>query len=691
MSTLLGRLGALCAANPWRTIAVWVVLFTATLGAAASIGGQTQDNYHVEGLESIAGSDLLADRFPEVAGTDARVVLHDDSALDPIALAELRDRLHDLDGVGMVSPARMSADGDTALLSVQYRIPVTDFSGSEGVDALRSATAAIESEGVQVELGGQVAENISTPSGVAEVIGIVVASAILLVAFGSVIAAGLPIAVAVIGVGIGTSLVTVMASFTEISSMAPTIATMVGIGVGIDYALLLVTRFADGLRGGMNPTEAAVQANSTAGVSVVFAGTTVLLCLLGLKLAGLPVYASMGYATLAVVGSVMLTSVTLVPALCAMAGTRLLRKTSALSSGTSRTERWARMVCRKPVLWAVTALIMLAVLAVPVLDMRLWPQDAGTQPTSNTTRVAYDLIDREFGPGANGPFVLAMDPTQVSPDAVTDLLADEPGVAVVSAPMLNPAADMAVVMFEPTSGPSDEATADLLAHLRAEVLPEGVVATGVTPIFSDITDKVEDRIWLVIAFVVALSVVVLTAVFRSIVVALKAAAMNLLSVAAAYGVMVAVFQWGWGASLLGLPYAVPVSSWVPILMFTILFGLSMDYEVFLLSRVRESFLKTGDARESVIDGVASTGRVITSAAAIMIAVFLGFAMDADVTIKMMGVGMATAVLVDATVVRMVLVPTTMTLLGQWNWRTPFGRGTRPRTAEVVAEEPRLVH
>lgn len=691
MRILLGRLGAICADHPWRTLGVWVALFAATIGTAVAFGGQMQDNYHVEGLDSIAGSELLADRFPDLAGTDARVVVHDDVALDPGVLTSLQSRLQALDGVGTVSSARISSDGDTALISVQYRIPVTDFQGTDGIDALRSATVPLEREGIQVELGGQAAENISSPSGAAEAVGIVVALVILLLAFGSVVAAGLPIAVAIIGVGIGSGIVAVLASFTQISPMAPTIATMVGIGVGIDYALLLVTRFADGLRSGMTTKQSAVHANSTAGVSVVYAGTTVLLCLLGLRLAGLPVYASMGYATLAVVGTVMLTSVTVVPALCALAGTRLLPRTPRRRVGPARTEKWARMVCRRPVVWALAALMLLAALAAPVLDMRMWPQNAGTQPTSNTTRLAYDLIEGEFGPGANGPFMVAVDLSQVSTSrlgALTEQLARDPGIALVGTPITNPAGDTAVVVFEPTTGPSDEATVALLTHLRQNVLPEGAIATGVTPIFADITDRVAERIWLVIAFVVALSVVLLTVVFRSIVVAIKAAAMNLMSVAAAYGVMVAVFQWGWGAELLGLPHAVPVSSWVPILMFTILFGLSMDYEVFLLSRIRELWLQSGDAHSSVVDGVASTGRVITSAAAIMVAVFLGFALDADVTIKMMGVGLATAVFVDATVVRMVLVPSTMTLLGQWNWWNPFSRSAgRPHTSPVTPAEP----
>ncbi len=688
MKTFLGRLGALCAAHPWRTIAVWVVLLTVALGAASAFGGTLQDNYYVDGLDSTAGTDLLTERFPELAGTDARVVVHDDRPLDTGALTDLSDRLRTLDGVGTVSPPRMSSDGDTALISVQYRVPVTDFAGSDGIDALRAATEPLTRDGLQVELGGHVAENISTPGGTAEAVGIVVALVILLIAFGSVVAAGLPIAVAIVGVGIGSGTVMVSASVTQISPMAPTIATMVGIGVGIDYALLLVTRFTDGLRDGLSSVESAREANSTAGVSVVFAGTTVLLCLLGLRLAGLPVYASMGYATLAVVGAVMLTSITLVPALCALAGTRLLRRREKIGTGPTRTERWARMVCRRPVAWSLAAVMLLAVLAAPVLDMRLWPQNAGTQPTSNTTRLAYDLIEREFGAGANGPFMLAVDLGTADLFSVTQALARDPGIASVGTPLVNAAGDTAVVVAEPTTGPSEEATVALLDRLRSDVLPDGVIATGVTPIFSDITDRVAERIWLVIAFVVALSVVLLTTVFRSIVVALKAAAMNLLSVAAAYGVMVAVFQWGWGAEFLGLPYAVPVSSWVPILMFTILFGLSMDYEVFLLSRIRDLWLRTGDARGSVVDGVASTGRVITSAAAIMIAVFLGFALDPDVTIKMMGVGLATAVLLDATIVRMILVPATMTMLGRWNWWTPFRRSTaRPHISPEIPTSP----
>ena len=340
--------------------------------------------------------------------------------------------------------------------------------------------------------------------------------------------------------------------------------------------------------------------------------------------------------------------------------------------GSTATARWAERIGHRPWPWALAALTVLVLLAAPVLGMRTWPQDAGSGPESATTRVAYDLVAAEYGPGANGPFLLAVDLDGASSDllpSLTAALATEPGVASVSPPTVNAAGDAALIVLQPSTGPQDPQTLVLLDRLRAE-LPAAVQVTGLTPAFADIAERLADRLWVVIAFVVGLSLLLMTAVFRSVVIAVKAAVMNLLSVAAAYGVMVAVFQWGWGAELLGLPHAVPVSSWVPILMFTILFGLSMDYQVFLLSRIREDYLRTGESRLSVIRGLASTGRVITCAAAIMIAVFIGFALDADPTVKMMGVGMATAVLIDATVVRMVLVPATMSLLGQANWWLP---------------------
>ncbi|MFK0191187.1 MMPL family transporter [Kitasatospora sp. NPDC090308] len=693
MSTLLGRLGGAAAARPWRTVAAWVLLIGAIFGLAQAFGGEPRDDYRVPGTRSTAGMDLLNARFPESSGTSARVVVHDreGKALPAAALVGLRERLAGLPHALSVSEPIPSAAGDTALLTVGYDVKTTAFKGAEGLDALRAAARPTTDAGYQVEFGGELPENFTAPDGAAEAIGMAAALVILVVALGTVTAAGLPLLVALAGLGAGTGLITLMAAVTGISDIAPTVASMVGLGVGIDYALLLVSRHVEGLRRGLDGRAAAAEANATAGSSVVVAGATVLVSLFGLKLAGLATYASFGYATFATVGAVMAAALTLVPALAALAGPRMLRRaerrterraaaapaeagsTEAESAGPTRTERWARLIGRRPVTAVVLSLVVLLGLAAPVLGMRTWPQDAGSQAAGNTTRKAYDLIAGAYGPGANGPLLLAVDLEQLPESELPALerkLASDPAVAAVQPARLSAARDAAVVSVQPTTGPQDRATEKLLKRLRGGELPAGVEVTGQVAAFSDISDRLAQRLWVVIPFVVALSLVLLTVLFRAPVIALKAAAMNLLSVAAAYGVMTAVFQHDAGAKLLGLPHAVSVSSWVPILMFTVLFGLSMDYEVFLLSRVREDWLATGDARGSVVRGLSATGRVISSAAAIMVAVFTGFAIDPDITVKMIGVGMAVAVLVDATVVRMVLVPATMTLLGRHNWWLP---------------------
>jgi RND superfamily putative drug exporter len=519
------------------------------------------------------------------------------------------------------------------------------------------------------------------------------------IAFGSVVAAGLPIAVAVGGLVAGSSGVMLLAGTMDVSASAPTIATMVGLGVGIDYALLIVTRHVGRLRAGDTPVEAAARATATAGRSVVGAGLTVLVSLMGLRLAGLPTYDAFGFATGITVVCVMAAALTLVPALCALAGTRLMprkeRKAgtsprldtpSPGGSGYSTTEKWVRMVARKPVAWALVALTVLLALGAPALGMRTWPQDGGTDPKSSTTRAAYDIVTEEFGAGANGPITLVADLEEVSRAEVKALHGEVAGLEDIaySTPVTtSPDGRLAVWDVEPTTSPIDEETTDFLDDLRADVLPDGVEATGYTPILGDISELLQERLWLVVGFVVLVSVVLLTFMFRSIVVPLKAAAMNLLSIAAAYGVLTLVFQHGWGSGLLGVDHTIPVSSWVPILMFAVLFGLSMDYEVFLLSAIRDDWLDTGDARGSVVRGLASTGRVISVAAAIMVAVFLGFATEPAVVVKMLGVGLAAAVALDATVVRMVLVPATMTLLGKWNWWLPGV--SRRSTTELVDE------
>ncbi len=716
MFLLTGKIGGAAARRPWRTIAAWLILIVVLFGLKTAFGGQYQDVYTIPGAPSQAGADFLQAHFPQMSGADARVVIHaaGNRPVGQAVLTEVRGDLARLPGVSVVAPALLSRDGGTALIDVQYSVTVTSFHGTSGLDALTRATAPARADGLQVALGGSVPENAVLTSSLTDGIGVVVAVIVLLLVLRSLVAAGLPLLVGIAGLGAGTAVTGLLARGFDISTEAPTVASMVGLGVGIDYALLLVARHVEGLRAGLSPVQAAEQAARTAGSSVLIAGLTVVVSLLGLQLSTLQTYSTIGYATAICVAAVMLAALTLVPALCTLAGRRILprrdrpvladpvladpvlagarpgdvtepqrdnvagdggarhRSVPAVETGArrTRTEAWARWVTRRPALMALASTAVLLALAAPVLGMRTWPDDAGTQPASSTVRQAYDLVTAGYGAGANAPMLVAVDLTQDhAPGALAAQLRALPGVAAVAGPVLSAGGDAAVITVQPTTGPSDQATLRLLARIRADV-PRGVLVTGTEAVNADVTARLADRLWAVIAFVVALSLLILTALLRAPVNALKAAALNLLSVAAAYGVVTAVFQTDTGARLLGLPHGAPVSTWVPMLMFAVLFGLSSDYEVFLLSRVREGWLATGDAREAVVLGLGATARVISSAAAIMVAVFLGFAADPDVTVKTVGVGMAAAVLIDATLIRLVLAPAAMVLLGRAGWWLP---------------------
>ncbi len=697
MSHLLHRLGRSTAAHPWRTISAWLVVAAAFAGLAGAFGGTTQENWDVDAAEAQAGIELLREHTDAAGNATARVVVHtrDGSAVGSDLLAPLAERLSDMDHAVAVSPPRLSDDRDTAVLTVQYDEPVTHQDLMGNVEPLEQAVAPTRDAGVQVELGGDLPETAAAPmSGRGEIIGVVVALVILVLAFGSVVGAGLPIAVALTGLAVGSAGVTLLAATMDVSETAPTVATMVGLGVGIDYALLLVTRFVEFLRAGHDKVEAAGRAVATAGRSVVFASATVLVSLMGLKLAGLPTFDAFGFATAIAVVAVAAAALTLVPALAGLAGRRLLpRRVRRSRESTSSTvmERWAVRVGKRPVAWALASAVVLLALAAPALAMRTWPQDASSQPADLTTRQAHDLVAEEFGPGANGPITFVAPADRVSDADVTALAAAvEARDDVVRVSDVVPTPDGALRIFEaePTFGPTDERTPALVDELRAGA-PAAVEVTGTTPLFADIADLLATRLWLVVAFVVGVSVLLLGMMFRSVVVPVKAAVMNILSIAAAYGVLTALFQWGWGTELLGLDHAMPVSSWIPILLFTVLFGLSMDYEVFLLSRIREYWLDTGDAHGSVVRGLSSTGRVISAAAAIMVAVFLGVDTEVDVVVKQLGIAMAVAITLDATLVRMVLVPATMTLLGRWNWWMPawLDRALPTIDAEVADLEP----
>ncbi len=700
MSRTLAAVGRYAATKPWRTIGLWAVVAAAVFAMAAAFGGPTREDWDVPAAPAQHGIDLLRAHLPEMGNTSAQVVVHDDSLLDEQVLADLSGTLGGLDHVLRVSPPRISADGDTAVLVVQYDVPVTDPDVYEDITPLEEAVAPLRGAGVQVELGGELPGTaVGTLEGTGEVIGIAVALLVLLLVFGSIVAAGVPILLAVAGLAVGGAGVTVLCGLISVTPYAPTIATMVGLGVGIDYALLLLTRMLEGRRAGLSVVEAAAHAGATAGRSVVMAGCTVLVSLLGLKLAGLTTFSAMGFATAIAVVAVMGTSLTLVPALFGLTHrwveARFLRRAvRSRRQGAPRTgiERWSQRVAGRPVPWIIGVGLVMLMLAAPVLDMRTWPQSGSDDPTSSQLRRAYDLVADEFGPGAAAPYLFVADRAVVDNGTLAVVAAElrqRDDLVNVSEPEASPDGDIAVVSAESVYVDNDARTPGQVADLRSG-LPAGIDLAGTSPMMSDIADVLAVRLWAVIAFVVATSMLLLLLMFRSVWIPVKAAAMNLLSVAAAYGVVTAVFQWGWGLGLMGVDHPRPVSTWLPILMFAILFGLSMDYEVFLLSRVREDYERTGDPRGSVARGLAATGTVITAAAAIMVAVFFGFVTESATIIKMLGFGMGAAIFLDATLVRMVLVPATMSLLGHHNWWLPAWLDRLlPRVTPDVHEDPVL--
>jgi RND superfamily putative drug exporter len=693
MSSFLYRLGRTSARHPFRVLAVWLVAAIAVVALQGSAGGEFENSERVPGVESQHAADVLTDRFPSQGGLAARVVLHTDEGRldDPAhaaAVQQVRAGLAEGTGVTSVTDplapasAAVSTDGQTAYLDVAYAV---DVLATAQLDDALAVTDEARADGVQVELTGSLA-GLAADDPSSELIGIGVAMVVLLVAFGSVVAMGLPIATALLGIFVGATGVGVLSAFLDIPEFSLILCAMIGLGVGIDYALFIVTRHRQHLGEGMSVEDAAGTAVATAGQAVLFAGTTVVIAILGLFLAGLPAVSGMGAAVALVVTVSMAAAITLLPGLLGLAGTKIDRLSIHRKAHVAKPAeatvagRWAHHVGRHPVRYAVAGLVTMGAIAVPALSMRIGVPDDGNAPTRTTQRIAFDQLAEGFGPGFNGPIQVVVELPASGGDAVVDrvhdALADDPGVAAVTAPVLNAAGDTAVLTANPTSAPQAEATDQLVRHLRSDVLPATVAGTGARvsltgrAMVTDLTDRITDRLPVFIAAVVAMSFLLLMIVFRSVLVPLKAALMNLLSIAAAYGVLVMVFQWGWGAGLIGLHSTMPINPFLPLIMFAILFGLSMDYEVFLLSRVREEYVATGDNHEAVVRGLSSTARVITSAALIMISVFGAFVLSDDPNGKLFGVGLAVAVLIDATLVRMVLVPATMSLLGRANWWLP---------------------
>ena len=701
MADLLYRLGHVAVRRKWVVIALWLVALSGATVLNFTFDGKTDDTFAIPGSESQKAFDLLDERFPAQSGSTAQLVFasSDGTKLtDPGPKAAIESALTDIGGqpgVASVSDpfesGAISNEGTIGYAQVRYPVAAEEV-GSDAFDRLTTAIGKVEGVDVRTELGGDVVDANGPSHGMSsELIGLGVAVVVLLISFGSLLAMGLPIITALIGVGIGLMGTGILSAFMDLSSAGPTLALMIGLAVGIDYALFIVTRHRQNLHQGLSVEEAAARANTTAGGAVVFAGMTVVIALASLVVVGVPLLTGMGIAAGIAVTVAVLVAITLMPALLGVVGHHIDRfKVPGLKTTTgaeddahrSFSARWATQVTKRPAISLAAGATLMLLLTIPLLDLRLGMSDDGSKAPDSTERQAYDLLGDGFGPGFNGPLVLVTDLTGVTdPDAaiaqITEAVAADPGIVTVAPATLNPTGDTAVLSAIPTSGPSTKETEQLVHRLRNDVLPSAeertgaeVQVTGSTAANIDISEKIGNATPMFMAMVIGLTMILLLVVFRSIVVPIKAAIAILLSIGASFGVIVAVFQWGWFADIIGIDQTGPIISFLPIMMFAILFGLSMDYEVFILSRIREDFSRTGDAHRSVLTGLASSARVITAAALIMISVFASFMLGDETTIKMFGLGLSAAVLLDATVVRMLIVPAVMSLFGDRAWWLP---------------------
>lgn len=686
------------AASHWRRVLLAWLIFVLTLGVLGfNARGRFVDDLKLPGTESQAARDLLEERFPQQAGDPALLVMQAPKGFDDPAVHSRVDELIKEfatlpEVVAVISPyepgnAAISRDRMVAFATVQYAgrgIEVTESS----IIALLDLVDSRSTPDVHLEVGGAVVQSGEVvPPGRSEAIGIAAGALILLVAFGSVVAMGLPMVTALFGLGTGIVSILLLARLLSMSTFTPAFAAMIGIGVGIDYALLVVTRYREELHQGEPVTEAVAVAVDTAGRAVIFAGGAVVIALLALTVVGIEFVAAMGIAGATVVAAAVLVAVTLLPALLGLAGTRIDRlsipafHSVETGDGSSIWHRFAGVVQRHAILSCLVALVILLTLAAPALDMRIGSSDAGNNPKTLHSRRAYDLLAAGFGPGFNGPFVVAVDlpagDSTATLSALGAALGSTAGVVFASPARLSPNGDAAVISVIPVGSPQDESTGQLLKRLRNDVIPQATAGTelhayigGLTAAFDDIGDRIASRLPVFFAIVIGLNFLLLMAVFRSVAVPIKAAAMNLLSIGAAYGVLVAIFQWGWLSGFLGTGGEGPIESFLPMMLFAVLFGLSMDYEVFLLSRIRENYVHGMGNSLSITHGVTQTARVITAAAAIMVAVFLSFALSEGRIIKEFGIGLGVAIFLDATVVRLILVPAVMELLGDVNWWFP---------------------
>ena len=695
---MLVRLADWCFRRRRLVVAMWVAALIGSFVLAGAFGGDFRQDYGQPGSESKAAFDTLREKFPQKSGDTVQVVVHSESGFADSTVRAHADKVFaDLAKAkhvtGVSSPftalgaRQISPDGKTAYADVDLDKRDNEFTVEEA-KALVEPILAHGDEKLQVEVGGAVALLSQSPEFGSEGIGLIAAVIILLVTFGSVVAMGLPLMVALVGLGIAGSLGAILNRLVPVPDFAPSIAAMIGIGVGIDYALFIVTRYRSSLAEGQEPRRATLTAIATAGRAVVFAGITVVISLLGMLLMNQPFAPGVAFTAVLAVLVIMAATVTLLPATLGFTGRNIERlhvpfvKKQAAAYDTTFWYRWSRFIQRRPWPAALVGLTLLLALSAPFLGIRFGFPDSKVDPPAYTTRKAYDLLSSGFGPGFSAPMVLTVQGKTgpallTAADALGEQLRGVEGVAFVSPAVANEAGDTVVLQLAATTTPQDKASEDLVDTLRDTSIPAAVAGTGldaklggVVPVSVDSTRGVAARLPIFVGGVVLLSFLLLMMVFRSILVPLKAAVMNLLSISAALGVMALAVNGGPLGDLIGIPDAIPVPIFMPMIMFAILFGLSMDYEVFLLSRIKEEYDRTGDNGLAVADGLAKTARVITAAAAIMITVFLAFVPSDIVLLKLFGIGLAAAIFVDATIVRMVLVPATMELLGDRNWWLP---------------------
>jgi putative drug exporter of the RND superfamily len=700
MTGPLYAIGRFCSRHHYPVIAAWIVLAIALLAIGHASGSKTSENLTLPGTGSTTATELLEDNLPEQAYGSNPLVLEapQGKLTEPKYAQPVAEVVKRLEAIHYVNSALspLSREG-AAFLSKNQEvgyIPVVLAIGpgeidEEQAERILDAAEPAEAAGLNAAVGAYVGQQLSKPATeTSEAIGLAAAVVILLFAFGTATAMMLPIVSAVLGLACALSIIRLLEHVLEVPGVAATLATMIGLGVGIDYALFIVTRHKLQLGEGMDLRESIARATATAGGAVVFAGFTVVIALCSLAFAGIPLVSTLGFTAAVAVVVAVSAATTLLPAMLGALGPHInslrvqLGRTHPDDKEPHGWRRWAERVSNHPWTATVAALAVLVVLALPLFQLDLGQNDISALPKETTSRQAYDGLNKGFGPGVNGPLLIASEfsspaeAKQVLPK-LEQSIGGAGDVEAVSEPTLDKQGTVAVFTVISKSEPWANETVDLVEGLRDTTIPAALKGTqaqsyvgGQTAGYIDLATQISDKLPLMIAIVVALSFIVLLLAFRSLLVPVKAAAMNLLSVAAAYGVVTAVFQLGWGSSLIGLDHPIPIVSFVPLLMFAILFGLSMDYEVFLLTQMREHFEEYGDEKRAVVEGLANTGRVITSAAAIMVCVFTSFVLSGNPVVKEFGVGLAVAIAIDSTIVRCLLVPAVMTLLGKRAWWLP---------------------